>query len=254
MCELSHTVSVDLKTNILRRIDARLKLVIVFFVLFANIGFANIYFCLFLILNALVATLVAKIRIKDVIHSLRVPAVFGVFLVVMQALWFKGGDRIEFLGLVFYEEGLLRGIRIFLTIVSGVWFLVLASKTSKEDEFLSAFKRIGIPSVMIDVVIMMYRYTFILRDEAMRIFLAQKVRLGYCSLKNSLRSIGELWGLVLVRSLNRASRVYEAMVSRGYNGKLFYESSRELNIKELALVAGYVVIMLATGFALKVFL
>lgn len=254
MCELSRTVSVDLKPNILRRIDARLKLVIVFSVLFANIGFANIYFCLFLILNALVATIVAKIRIKDIIHSLRAPAVFGVFLVVMQALWFKGGDRIEFLGLVFYEDGLLRGIRIFLTIVSGVWFLVLASKTSKEDEFLSAFKQIGIPSVVIDVVIMMYRYTFILRDEAIRIFLAQKVRLGYCSLKNSLRSIGELWGLVLIRSLNRASRVYEAMVSRGYNGKLFYESSRELNIKELALVAGYVVIVVATGFALKVFL
>lgn len=254
MHESHHSVSAEVKSNILRRTDTRLKLIVVFSILFANVGFANIYFSLFLILNALVTTLVAKVSIKDIIRSLRVPAIFGIFLVVMQALWFKGGNQIEFFGLVIYEEGLLRGIRIFLTIVSGVWFLVLVSKTSKEDEFLSAFKQIGIPSVMIDVVIMMYRYTFILREEAIRIFLAQKVRLGYCGLKNSLKSIGELWGLVLVRSLNKASRVYEAMVSRGYNGRLFYESSKELNIKELGLVAGYLITVLATGVMLKVFL
>ena len=49
---------------------------------------------------------------------------------------------------------------------------------------------------------------------------AQKVRLGYSGLRRSLRSMGSLAGIVMLRSLDQAEKTHEAMVARGYRGFL----------------------------------
>lgn len=53
-----------------------------------------------------------------------------------------------------------------------------------------------------------------------RIQVAQKSRLGYQSIPQSLRSAGMLAGMVLLRALRRGDRVYTALESRGYTGQI----------------------------------
>ncbi|MCX8029804.1 MAG: cobalt ECF transporter T component CbiQ [Brevinematales bacterium] len=248
------TTPLNQKGNFLSNIDTRLKLITVFILLFANVGFSDISFSLLMLINAISITIITELKLLRILKDLKVPVLFSVFILIMQAMWFKQGREIEILGIKLYEYGILRGIKTLFTVVSGVWLLLLVSYTSKPDEFLSAFKKLGIPPVIIDVIIMMYRYMFVLKEETMRIFYAQKVRLGYSNFKNSIKSISELWGIVLINSLLRSSRVYEAMMARGYNGKLFYEKKDEIKVKELVSVSGYIIVTIGIGVALKLLL
>lgn len=45
---------------------------------------------------------------------------------------------------------------------------------------------------------------------------AQKVRLGYCNWRLSMNSLSILGACVIIRAYDRAERVYEAMLVRGY--------------------------------------
>lgn len=241
------------RCSVLSLIDVRLKIISSFLLLFTNVAIANVYFSVFLIFNLMVFTILSRVGFERVVRGLIVPSVFGVFVLITQSFWLKQGREIEILGIIVYEAGVSRGVKVFFSVVSGVWLLILTSQTSKPEEFLSGFKKLGIPSFVIDTVIMMYRYIFVLRDEALRIFFAQKVRLGYSNLVNSIRSMGELWGIMLVNSLMRASRVYEAMVSRGFNGKLFYESDSGLNWKQVVGVLVYLLVVVGVGIIIKLY-
>lgn len=242
------------RNSVLNLIDVRLKIISSFLLLFANVAISSVYFSIFLILNLIVLTMLSRISFKHILKDLSFPMIFALFILITQSFWLKQGKEIEVFGVVIYEVGLNKGIKVFFTVISGVWLLILTSLTSKPDEFLSGFKKLGVPSVVIDTVIMMYRYVFVLREEALRIFFAQKVRLGYSNLMNSIRSMGELWGVMLVNSLMRAGRVYEAMISRGFNGKLFYESESVLDWKQVVSISVYLLVVIGIGVIIKLYL
>ncbi|MFN4245201.1 MAG: cobalt ECF transporter T component CbiQ [Brevinematia bacterium] len=239
------------ESNIILKIDTRLKLLVLFSILLLNVIFSNVIFSLFLLLNSIILTLFCRVEISKVLKSIKLPIVFALIVLVTQALWLKQGKELEIIGIKIYEQGIMRGTRIFLTVLSSVWLLVLTSIVSKPNDFLSAFKKIGIPQIVVDVAIMMYRYSLLLREEAMRIFYAQKLRFGYNNIKNSIKSVSELWGIMLVNSIVRAQKVYEAMVSRGYNGKLFYESDTPIDKKELVISISYILMIALIGIILK---
>lgn len=64
----------------------------------------------------------------------------------------------------------------------------------------------------------MYRYSFLLLDEASTMWTAQKSRLGYVSWKKTIHSLGILGGLLVIRAFDRAERTHDAMCARGYEG------------------------------------
>ncbi|NIQ94755.1 MAG: hypothetical protein GWN87_11490, partial [Desulfuromonadales bacterium] len=66
--------------------------------------------------------------------------------------------------------------------------------------------------------LIMYRYIFLMFEEATRIKSAQKSRLGYVDFGNTLRSVSTLGGMLILRSYDRAERSFAAMRCRGYRG------------------------------------
>jgi len=67
--------------------------------------------------------------------------------------------------------------------------------------------------------LLVYRYIFVLLDEVITMREAQRIRLGYRNWKSSLKSVIDLGGNLILRAYDRAERVYEAMVVRGYAGE-----------------------------------
>jgi cobalt/nickel transport system permease protein len=72
----------------------------------------------------------------------------------------------------------------------------------------------------------MYRYLFVLTDEVMRLLRAREARSarlspesGGGSLAWRARVAGSMVGQLFLRSYERSDRVYNAMLSRGYNGQ-----------------------------------
>jgi cobalt/nickel transport system permease protein len=75
---------------------------------------------------------------------------------------------------------------------------------------------------------------------------AQRLRLGYSTVKRSLSSTGVLAGTVLILSLDQAVRTYDAMMLRGYKGYMPFGPLPALSGKDrwiLVLVPGVVIVV-----------
>jgi cobalt/nickel transport system permease protein len=78
--------------------------------------------------------------------------------------------------------------------------------------------RMGIPRVFVVQIQLLYRYLFVVVEEGARLGRGLALRAGPRP-RISLRTYGALVGHLLLRSLDRAQRVYQAMASRGYTGE-----------------------------------
>ncbi len=117
-------------------------------------------------------------------------------------------------------ESIYMGIRLILTALAAVSCLYFLSLNTPMTEILEVLKKMHCPSIFIELMMLTYRFIFILMEVASSIMTAQKARLGNRDFKTAVRSFGEMASVLLVRALKRANALYDAMVSRCYDGKI----------------------------------
>jgi len=125
------------------------------------------------------------------------------------------------------------GVERFASIAVKSWLsmqmaIVLASSTTFPD-LLLAMRAIKIPRLLVAIIGMMWRYLFVMADEALRLMRARQARSGHPEKPNArvggsivwrARVTGGMAGNLFLRSFERADRIYAAMVSRGYAGEV----------------------------------
>ena len=97
---------------------------------------------------------------------------------------------------------------------------------------------IGMPPRLAQLLQMTVRYIGLFNDEYHRLRRAMRVR-GFrpASNRHSWRSLGNLLGMLLVRSLERAERVRWAMACRGFSGKLLANEATALSGRDFGFLA-----------------
>jgi cobalt/nickel transport system permease protein len=103
-----------------------------------------------------------------------------------------------------------------------------------------------VPAVLVAIIAFMYRYLFVLADEAQRLLRARAARSarlpgarGGGSLGWRAAVVGHMAGQLFVRSLDRSERVYQAMQARGYRGELLTLAPHAMQRRDwLALALG----------------
>jgi len=98
--------------------------------------------------------------------------------------------------------------------------LILLSATTPFPRLLKGLERLGVPQVMVMILSFMYRYIFVLADEAMRMQRARDSRNFGGRWSWQVRTIGNMLGTLFIRSYERGERVYGAMVARGFDGEI----------------------------------
>jgi len=85
---------------------------------------------------------------------------------------------------------------------------------------MQAAQALGMPRVLTQVILLSYRYLFVLRDEFVRIRTALRVR-GFRAgtTVRAYHTIGLVTGSLLLRGEERAERVAHAMRCRGFDGR-----------------------------------
>lgn len=121
--------------------------------------------------------------------------------------------------LAFKREGIEHGMLVGLRVWAGVSVLLLLSSVTPAHEIFQTLHWCRIPKVWLEIAMLIYRYLFVILDEASEMVTAQRVRLGYSGFRNSLLSMGGLMGAVVVRSVEQSLRTHEAMIARGYTGE-----------------------------------
>jgi cobalt/nickel transport system permease protein len=95
----------------------------------------------------------------------------------------------------------------------------------------------GMPRPLAVQLLFLYRYMTVLGEEAVRMTVAREQRGGGRPL--SIRLYGALVGRLLLRTWDRAERIYLAMCARGFAGDFRGGPPPRLGRLEIAYVAGW---------------
>ena len=133
------------------------------------------------------------------------------------------------------EPGLIRFGSILLRAWVAVQAAIFLVATTRVPDIFWSLTALRFPRLLTATISFMYRYLFVLADEATRMLRARASRSPRVkgAPKPSLlwqgKVAGSMIGVLFLRSLERSERVYEAMVSRGYDGQM-----RSLNRFQMA--------------------
>ncbi|MDD4571336.1 MAG: cobalt ECF transporter T component CbiQ [Clostridia bacterium] len=117
------------------------------------------------------------------------------------------------------KASIIYGSNLMLRALAAVSCMYFMSLTTPMNDVLFTLKKLKISAVIISLMELIYRYIFVLLEEAGKIKTAQASRLGYINLKTSIKSIGTLLAMLFLRTYIRCDNVYAALESRGYDGE-----------------------------------
>jgi len=187
------------------------------------------YYLLFSLMILMLVLLIFPMKIKGkfLLNILIIPFFFiliGIAAVVIEVA-FRSFDasfilKVSSLYIGITSASINKGLLLFLRSYSAIiiFYTFILSTPMCDVEYL--LKKLKIPSLMRELIMLTYRYIFITINIASNIFLSQKSRQGYINLKNSFFSLGELISSLFVKSLVFNKQSYNALLSRGYNGEL----------------------------------
>lgn len=118
------------------------------------------------------------------------------------------------------RESIELAIRLVCTSLSSVSCLYFLSLSTPMTDILMVLKKCRCPDILIELMLLIYRFIFILLDIAYYILTSQNARLGNKDFKTSCKSMGALFAALLVRAFQKSSALYDAMESRCYDGTI----------------------------------
>ena len=102
----------------------------------------------------------------------------------------------------------------------------------------AVLERLGLPRVFTVQLLFIHRYLFVLTDEAARMSRARAMR-SFGLRGMTLKTFCPLVGHLLLRTIDRAQRIYLAMVSRGFSGSFKVNSTLRFGVREALFTAGW---------------
>jgi len=212
------------KENLVTRIEVRTKIAFAVVALVINLLSPTIYTPIAIALLCLVTLITVGIPPKLLVLRLTMPLVIATVVLITQ-IFFYGTTALFIIplwgfNLVGYAEGLTHGFLIMCRVIGGVSLILFLSMSTPAHKLLLAATWFRVPKIFIELALLIYRYIFVLIEEAIAIKDAQRVRLGYRNWQQSMRSVGTLGGILVLRAYDRAERVFEAMIARGYTGAM----------------------------------
>lgn len=117
-------------------------------------------------------------------------------------------------------ESLGLGVQLIGTAIAAVSCLYFLSLNTTMTDILGVLERLHCPELLTELMLLIYRFIFVLMETASAIMVSQKARLGYKDVKTSVLSFGRLCAGLFIKSLQRSNALYDAMESRCYDGKI----------------------------------
>lgn len=145
------------------------------------------------------------------------------------------------------DKGILVVILIFMRVLNSVSFALLIVFTTPFPSFIKTFRLIGIPDTFIMIINLTYKYIFILSRTIEEAYFALKSRLCGNLRNDSIRKlVGGRIFFIFKRSQVIYEGTYNAMVSRGYRGKVHLSSGNKIGLTDIISL----VVIAAAGIAI----
>ena len=210
----------------LRHRNNWLKLAIVFFGLIVGVSCISPVTPVFIALCMSFTTIFfGRVPPKFYFKLLLAPMGFAAAGILIIAFFSGSGQDLLSFKLISYPlsikaDGLELALLVLSRSISGICCLYFLALTTPMIELFAVFKASRLPESLIELTMLIYRYIFVFLEIAISIMYAQTIRLGYSNFRRSINSIGMLTSTLFIRSWEHGEKLFIAMNSRCYNGKM----------------------------------
>lgn len=217
--ELNRMERASEQVSPLHALDSRAKLLVtlvfLIFVLSLSLGDLSglILYLIYPIISCALAGISYGTIFKRSLLVLPFIIFIGIFNPIMdkQVVFRVGGIGVT-AGWISFFSILIRG----LVSVQAVLILIF---TTGFYNLCQGMRRLGVPSLLATQLLFVYRYIFVLLQEALSMERARTAR-SFGRKSYTLRMWGVFIGQLLIRTIERSQRIHRAMLSRGFTGSI----------------------------------
>lgn len=189
----------------------------------------------------------ARLGFKDVLTRLALVNSFILFLWFFLPFSHPGRVVFELGPFKATEEGFFYTLTITLKSNAIILTLISLIATSTVFSLVHALRHLKAPDKLVHLFFFTFRYFQVIHGEYHRLRDAMRVRCFRPGTNmHTYRSLAYLVGMLLVRSFDRAERVHQAMLCRGYQGKFWlldHFHSERRDAVFLAIMLGFTLIL-----------
>lgn len=117
-------------------------------------------------------------------------------------------------------SSILYGIQLILTALASVSCLYFLSLNTPMTDIILVLRRLRCPLLIQELMLLIYRFIFVLLDIASAITTSQNSRLGNKDYKTSIKSFGSMISVLFIRAMKKSNALYDAMEARCYDGTI----------------------------------
>lgn len=203
--------------TVIHRLDPRAKLIVTFFYILTVVSYSkyDLLGLLPLFLYPVVLISLAELPFRYLLGRLFIAAPFVLFVGIFNPIFDHTPLQVN--GMI-VTGGLLSLTTLCVKFGLTVMAALVLIASSGMNEIGSALIRIKIPRVFVIQLLFMYRYLSVLMEETGRSLRAYQLR--RCDGHGiAYKAWGSLVGQLLLRTIDRAQRIYQAMLCRGFHGE-----------------------------------
>ncbi|MBP2030589.1 cobalt/nickel transport system permease protein [Methanohalophilus levihalophilus] len=225
----------------IHRLDPRAKIIAFSTLVFSFVFLGDIRLALIGLFSSVAISMISKIPTSFVIHRIKWVFLFLFPLLFVLPLTTSGTSIFSIAGFPFTSEGLEYALLIIIRGTAAVTIVVVMLGSMRFDNTIKALYMLKVPATLVQMLMFTYRYIFVMIDEFQRMWKAITAK-GF-SLKTNkygLSILGNLIGMLILKSYDRAERVYQSMVAKGYTGNPATLTTFKMEAKDYIICASLI--------------
>ncbi len=148
-------------------------------------------------------------------------------------------------------EGLATAVEVTVRALAAMSCMTLLILTTPAADLLLLTRRLGVPRPIRELMLLIYRLVFVFLERSSAGRQAQAARLGYGSVRASVRSLGLLAAGLFQHAFDRGRRLEIGLAARGFEGDLtVLAADRTVSPRRLAATVLLLLAVAAAAWAL----
>ena len=172
--------------------DPRLKLALLLGVIVLNIGFAVNSLSALLLVSGMVLIIWSKPPFLRSISFFLAPLLAVIVAFAGYSVGFGETPLYRLGSMTIFKEGVIQGIGVVLRVYCDMSWLVLTFITTPFPKILEALRWYKMPSILVDTLGLMYRYSFLLFEEFTRMYTAALSRGGRADKWQTIHTVSRI--------------------------------------------------------------
>lgn len=200
------------------RVDARVKVIVTLLFILTVISYPKyevIELAPLFLFPALMVSL-GDIPVLFLLRKVLIVSPFAIFIGIFNPIFDPGTVTVFGLKL---SAGWLSFLSILLKFTLTISAALILIATTSFPGVCHALGKLKVPALFVSQLLFLYRYLFVLAEETMRIVRARDLR-SFGKRGTEAKVAARIIGSLFLRTVERAERIYRAMLSRGFRGEI----------------------------------